>query len=133
MKAVFIIAILAISASVYAQPAKIDLSRAPGSSGLSTGKSNATILNETTTIPSTIDSGNIQYSSDGTITEGTYRGLPANNNMAQPGNANLNVSPSMMNATYHQGNIGKLETESATYYDNSGKIQSTNTIIKLGK
>lgn len=132
MKPVFINLLLAVSVNIYAQNTRIDLSRELGSSGLNVGKSNASILNETAANTTVTDSSNMQYSSDGTITESTYRGMPANNT-SQPGNFNMDVSPSMMKATHRQGNIGNLKTESATYYDNSGKVQGTSTTIKLGK
>ncbi|MCB9047069.1 MAG: hypothetical protein H6550_13125 [Chitinophagales bacterium] len=114
----------------YAQSSKIDLSKDPGSSNTPLHKkSNATLLKESSTTPATNTETNLseQYSSDGTITNGTFR------KAAPASNTGMDAQPQMMNATQQQGHIGNLKTTSQTYYDNSGKIRSSGTTIHLGK
>jgi|GEM_PF-5458900 len=137
MKALIYTAILiGLAQCANAQSSKIDLSKAPGApSAPLQKKSNATLLQETTNTNTNTNTNTEttsetdlaeQYSSDGTINNGTYR-------KAAPAGNSMNAQPEMMNATQHKGNIGNLQTTSETYYDNSGKIRSTGTTIKLGK
>lgn len=127
MKKVLSIAVFSlITLACSAQDAKIDMAKAPTPIYK---KSNATLLQETKerTPAATEPNPAEQYNTDGTITNGTFR------KAAPSGTVNMAAQPQIMNATQHQGNIGNLKTNSATYYDNSGKIRSTNTTIQLGK
>lgn len=128
MKKLLYIAVFSlITTAGFAQETKIDMAKAPTPIYK---KSNATLLHETkerTPPAATEPNPAEQYNRDGTITNGTFR------NAAPANSINMSAQPQMMNSTHHQGSIGNMKTNSATYYDNSGKIRSTNTTIKLGK
>lgn len=122
---------LFVAFTTYAQHGKIDLSKDPTlQQPPLNNKSDATLLKETQNAEKETDTLNNrqlaeQYSNLNTPNNGTFKAI-APNPAASPD------QPQLMNAQQQQGQIGNLKTNSATYYDNSGKVRSSSTTIQLG-
>lgn len=122
---------LFVAFTTYAQHGKIDLSKDPTvQQPPLNNKSDATLLKETSGTDKTADTLNTrqlaeQYSNLNTPNNSTFKGI-APNPAATPD------QPELMNAQQQQGHIGTQKNNSTTYYDNSGKVRSSNTTIQLG-
>lgn len=114
----------------YAQSDKIDLSKDPLTppATSTTKKSDAELLRSSgkTEQPATTNTDLAEKYNTEVPLNGTYQGVAPNTSIIQG-------QPQMMNVQQQQGQIGNLKTNSATYYDNSGKIRSSGTTIELGK
>lgn len=121
----YIFIMVVVSTTCAAQSDKIDLSKPPGQAPLLNNKSNATLLRESSKPAN-------QNPADTNLAE-KYKADPAANGTFRSLGPTTSDQPQMMNATQQQGNIGNLKTNSATYYDNSGKIRGTSTTIDFGK
>ncbi len=94
-------------------------------------KSNAEILSEVKNAPPAVKEQKAYTPPAITNSTGSY-----NQHLQiapSPNNINLGTEPIMLNTQQSNTKIGNMNTNSTIYYDNSGKIRSTNTSIKLGK
>lgn len=111
-----------------AQTDKIDLSKDPVVQPATPKKTDAELLRSAgDNKPVNTTDANLaeKYKTDVPL-NGTYQGVAPNTSIIQG-------QPQMMNVQQQQGQVGNLKTNSATYYDNSGKIRSSGTTIELGK
>jgi hypothetical protein len=111
--------------------AQVDLSRDPSKPATAKPKSNAELLKEATPAPPAPNPDlQEQLKSDaatsGTTTGRSYIQTGSTPNMA-PGQSQ------MMNSTSTQQQLGNgLKTNSAVYYDETGKVKSSGTTIQFG-
>lgn len=120
-----------VSMGGFCHAQTIDLSKDPKNSTPTHKKSNAQILSDTEKKPT---KENEVYTPAPDAANGNTNGTYNQHLQVTPtpNNANLTTEPSMMKTQQQQGKIGNMNTNSTIYYDNSGKIRSSSTTIKLG-